>query len=218
MVYAKRAVRGTLTTPLALAFVFAATGCGYVKRDDFESEVNRIRDEMRTEDTRLEGRIDGLDSRMTALEGELESLETEFGARVERMEQSLRVHTPVHFGFDQANIEGGEAGVLDRLGSVLQQYYPGALITVEGFTDAAGSQAYNIRLGQERADAVRDYLVSQGLLSEGQVRTVSYGEDSERLIIPDAFGPTEGRENRRVVIVIDHPNAWNAPPAVASGI
>jgi len=215
----KHAVHGKLATPLALTLVLATSACGYVKRDDFDSEVTRIRSEMQEGDTRLEGRIDGLDSRMTALEGELTSLEAEFGARVERMEQSLRVHTPVHFGFDAADIEAQESTVLDRLGSVLQEYYPDALITVEGFTDPSGSAAYNLRLGQERADAVRDYLVSRGMLSEGQVRTVSYGEDTSRLVIPDASGPgTEGRENRRVVVVIDHPTAWMAPPTVASGI
>jgi peptidoglycan-associated lipoprotein len=101
---------------------------------------------------------------------------------------------------------------------VLSEYYPEALITVEGFTDPSGSAAYNLRLGQARADNVRGYLVTQSGLSDGQVRSVSYGEDTSRLVRPGAQGPgMEGRENRRVVIVIDHPDAWTSMATVASG-
>jgi hypothetical protein len=52
------------------------------------------------------------------------------------------------------------------------------------------------------------FLLAQGWLSEAQVRAVSYGEDPTRLVLPDAAGPELGHENRRVVIVIDHADAW----------
>jgi peptidoglycan-associated lipoprotein len=99
--------------------------------------------------------------------------------------------------------------LVDRLASVLREYYPEALITVEGFTDPAGSVAYNLALGQRRADEVRTHLLGQGM-APGQVRAISYGKDTSRLVRPGARGPEAGAENRRVVIVIDHPNAWTA--------
>lgn len=209
-----------LITSGVLVMVFVASGCGYVKKDDFQSEVEQIRQDMRAGDeaveSRLNSRVDALEGRLSALESELRSLEDEFGATVERMEQALRVHAPVHFGFDEADLEPGETPVLDRLGAVLQEHYPEALITVEGFTDPAGSRAYNQRLGLRRADSVKGYLLGQGL-NETQVRTVSYGEDVSRLVQPSAAGPgDEGRANRRVVIVIDHPNAWEAKATVAT--
>jgi peptidoglycan-associated lipoprotein len=46
--------------------------------------------------------------------------------------------------------------VLDRFATVVKEYYPGALVTVEGFADPAGGEIYNLRLGQRRAEAVRD--------------------------------------------------------------
>jgi peptidoglycan-associated lipoprotein len=109
--------------------------------------------------------------------------------------------------------------VLGRLAEVLREYYPEALVTVEGFTDPAGSRAYNLQLGQKRAEEVRAYLIGAGGLSPDQVKAVSYGEDTARLILPGASGPGDlGRENRRAVIVIDHSDAsaaqrvTSAPP------
>src|SRR3546814_5725798 len=75
------------------------------------------------------------------------------------------------------------------------------------FTDAAGSVAYNKKLGQERADAVRDYLIQTGGLAANQVRAVSYGKAKNRQVDPGAYG-ANGEANRRVALVIDH-----VPPA-----
>ncbi|WP_274382278.1 OmpA family protein [Pseudoxanthomonas wuyuanensis] len=95
---------------------------------------------------------------------------------------------------------------------VIRSSHTDALITVEGFTDPAGSIAFNKRLGQKRADAIRDYLVSSGGLSAQQVRAVSYGEDSNRQVHPGAVGEA-GRGNRRVVLVA---YAGPASPATAA--
>ena len=206
----------TRTSPLSfrtalLGALLLSGACSYVKQDDFVSEVARLRQEMMADDDRVVGEVRALESRMEArmdaLDVALEDLENEFGARVERIETSLRVHAPVYFGFDDAQLEGNQVAVLDRLAAVLQEHYPEALITVEGFADPAGSTAYNLRLGKLRAEEVRSYLISRGGLSEQQVRAVSYGEEVDRQVVPGAAGPGEaGRENRRAVIVIDHPD------------
>ena len=212
-----------LRSVLLGALVLTA-GCHYVKEDDFEGEVARIRQEMASGDQRVAGQVSALearvaaaDSRMQALEQGLRELEDEFGARVDRIEGSLRVQAPVHFGFNEATLESDELPVLERLASVLKEYYPDAVLTVEGFTDPAGSRAYNLQLGQKRADRVRTYLITTGGLAPDQVRAVSYGEETDRLIVPGAAGPgDEGRENRRAVIVIDHPEAGGARRAVTT--
>lgn len=208
-----------LRSVLLGALVLSA-GCHYVKEDDFESEVARLREEMTSGDERVAGQVTALearvDSRMQALEQGLRTFEEEFGARVDRIEGSLRVQAPVHFGFNESTLDMNEVTVLDRLASVLKEYYPNAMLTVEGFTDPAGSRAYNQRLGQKRADEVRQYLITTGGLSPDQVRAVSYGEETDRLIIPGASGPDAGRENRRAVIVIDHPEAGSAQRAVTT--
>ena len=68
-----------------------------------------------------------------------------------------------------------------------------AVVTVEGFAELAGSTAFNRRLGQRRAEAIRDYLTANGGLAASQVRAVSYGEDQNRQVRAGAMC-AEGRD------------------------
>lgn len=206
-----------LSTPTRLftaaAFVGLLAGCAHVGQEDFDAEMSRIRGEIQAGDDALGSRIDAveasvaaLESRMGALEGELEALADEFGATVNRLEASLRFAAPVHFEFDDATVRDRDMDLLMRFASVVQEHYPGALVTVEGFTDPSGPAAYNLALGQRRADAVKAALIDQGRLSADRVRAVSYGEDSSRLVDPQASGRDNAAAmvNRRVVLVVDH--------------
>src|SRR5581483_4747357 len=93
-----------------------------------------------------------------------------------------------------------DRAALDRFVKIAQKYYPGSVITVEGFADPAGSVRYNLDLSRRRAEAVKEYLTSQGLTNE--IRTVGYGKT--RLVVPNAWGSEPGAEkNRRVVFVIE---------------
>jgi len=197
----------------ALGVSFGLAGCAAkVKETDFNNEVARLRQEMQSGDQKLASRVDSTDQtvadhtkRLDALEQELQSLKSDFNVSMEKVKTQLKFDVPVHFEFDSAELREADRPVLDRFASVVKEYYPGAIITVEGFTDPAGSPAYNQRLGQHRADAVRDYLsTSEGFNSE-TIRAVSYGEVRNRQVMPGARGPgDEGVENRRVALVIDH--------------
>jgi peptidoglycan-associated lipoprotein len=199
----------------ALAVAAAATGCAHVSQDDFSAEMERVRTEMAESDEALgtritanESSIQTVQTRLDRVESELQRLAEEFDATVQRLETALRFAAPVHFAFDDANVRPEDRELLERFSAVVQQHYPGALVTVEGFTDPAGSAAYNLRLGQRRADAVKTVLVDEGSLNGGMVRTVSYGEDTSRLIDPSQSGPgASGMANRRVVLVIDQADA-----------
>jgi len=89
----------------------------------------------------------------------------------------------------------------DRLNQVaksLKELDDDKLVSVEGFTDSRGSDDTNLKLSQDRANAVKDYLVSQGVKPE-KVRALGRGEAN-----PIASNDTpEGRaNNRRVEIVV----------------
>ena len=121
------------------------------------------------------------------------------------MKGMLKFDVPVHFEFASSELRETDRPVLDRFASVVKEYYPGALVTVEGFTDPAGSAAYNQRLGQRRADAVKEYLATAGGFTSETLKAVSYGEVRKRQVVPGAKGPGDaGVENRRVALVIDH--------------
>jgi outer membrane protein OmpA-like peptidoglycan-associated protein len=199
---------------VTLLLVLTVTGCGYAKRSDVNAEFDQLRQEMRAADEQTSSRVAANTQRLDALEQQLQRMRTEFGAQIEQLrgefEGMIAFNVPVHFDYDDSAVRQQDQAVLDRFATVVDEFYPGALITVEGFTDPAGSAAYNTRLGQARADAVRDYLMSRGLTAD-QLRTVSYGEATNRLVMPGAAANDAGAElNRRVAFVVDARGAGSA--------
>jgi outer membrane protein OmpA-like peptidoglycan-associated protein len=145
--------------------------------------------------------IASLRTDLAALRTDLGTLRTEFGARITAMEDQVKFDMPVHFGFNDAGVRSEDQPALQKFASVVQKYYPGAKVTVEGFADPAGSTRYNLQLSKRRADAVRDVLVQQGL-NDAMLATVGYGES--RQVRPGAARDNAGAElNRRVVFVVE---------------
>ncbi len=87
---------------------------------------------------------------------------------------------------------------LDAVANAFKQLDATQKVVIEGHTDSVGSEETNQRLSKERAEAVRDYLISQGVSAE-QLSAVGKGE-SEPIATNDT---PEGRaNNRRVELVI----------------
>lgn len=201
----KRHVR--LATAAAVGmFALVLNGCpSGVTSEDLDAELAQVREEFRASDDQLSGRIDQLERRVSSLETELQALRNDFNVTMERAQGMLKFNVPVHFDFDRAEIRELDKPVLDRFAEVVKDFYADALVTVEGFADPAGTEEYNIRLGQRRAGAVKSYLTTAGGLPPDQVKTVSYGESADRQVIAGARGPgITGIENRRVTLVIDY--------------
>jgi len=197
----------------AIGLAAGLGGCAAkVTRDDFTAEVARLREEVKAGDVQLGERIDSTNQlvadhtrRLDALDQELQAFRSEYNVSIERTKDLMKFNVPVHFEFAQSELREADRPVLDRFATVVKEYYPGALVTVEGFTDPAGSAAYNRRLGQHRADAVKEYLAEAGGFETGKLKSVSYGESRNRQVVPGAKGPGDaGLENRRVALVIDH--------------
>jgi peptidoglycan-associated lipoprotein len=185
------ALSGAVVVALGLA------GCApKVTREEFNTEVSKLREEMQAGDQALATRLD-------ALEKDLQAFRNEYNVSMERMQTALKFSAPVHFEFDSAELREADRPLLDRFANVVKEHYPDAVITVEGFADPVGTTRYNQRLGKRRADAVAGYLVASGGLTTERLRTVSYGEARERQVVPGAGGPAEGLENRRVALVVD---------------
>ena len=103
----------------------------------------------------------------------------------------------VNFEFDSARLVGESRPVLDEVAADLKKY-PRLKVELQGYTDSKGSDAYNLKLSDQRAQAVREYLLSQGVGTQ-QLVSKGYGEAD-----PVADNKTEeGRaENRRVVMQV----------------
>jgi peptidoglycan-associated lipoprotein len=82
----------------------------------------------------------------------------------------------VHFDLDQSKIRPGDTPLLTENARWLRSRKE-MVVQVDGHADERGSDDYNARLGQRRADAVRKYLIAQGIEAD-RIMTMSQGEQS----------------------------------------
>lgn len=106
----------------------------------------------------------------------------------------------LHFAFNSANLTMADKSALDLVAARLGKDAPNAKLSLAGFTDSVGSDAYNLKLSEQRAMAVANYLVKAGVPQANIVAVAGEGEGE-----PVADNATaEGRAmNRRVVIAVD---------------
>ena len=86
---------------------------------------------------------------------------------------------------------------LAKLSGIIQAH-PGLNLAIEGYTDTTGSADFNMKLSQQRADTVRDFLIAQGLLAD-TITSKGFGEANP---IADNSTAAGRKQNRRVEIVV----------------
>jgi outer membrane protein OmpA-like peptidoglycan-associated protein len=105
----------------------------------------------------------------------------------------------IHFDFDKATLTKEAKEILARDIKTLKEN-PGIRVQIEGHTCAHGPEDYNMKLGERRANGVKEYLSKQGIAAD-RMTTISYGET--RLAMPEIPTPKnkeskEAKANRRV--------------------
>jgi outer membrane protein OmpA-like peptidoglycan-associated protein len=135
----------------------------------------------------------------------------EVGGRVEDLQMKetpteihIELSADVLFDFDKAEIQPKAQEALKQVAKVIREKAKG-VVHIEGHTDAKGSEAYNQKLSERRANAVRDWLVSKEGLNKANFATSGLG--SSKPVAPnkkpDGSDNPEGRQkNRRVEIVV----------------
>lgn len=169
--------------------------------------------ELKHEATELKARLGGeSEERQTLLKKlsaqerlreNIANIEATFGAdegRVYRQANQLVLSlNAIKFRSGKSTIEPASFAVLAKVSDAIK-LFPGASMVVEGHTDSEGSDSANLLLSQDRADAVRQYLISNLGVEAEKVSSVGYGEAK-----PIASNETEtGRaRNRRIDLVLD---------------
>ena len=104
----------------------------------------------------------------------------------------------IHFAFDSAVLSDQAQEILNSKADYLRTN-SGVTVTVEGHCDERGTNAYNIALGERRAESVKNFLVDLAI-STNRLNTASYGEER-----PIAMGQKEASwaKNRRAQFVIN---------------
>lgn len=102
----------------------------------------------------------------------------------------------IYFDTDRYNIDSADVAALQTQAQWLSRY-PAKRVTLEGHADERGTRDYNLALGERRANAAKNYLVSLGI-EPARISTVSYGKER-----PVALGSDEESwaKNRRAVTV-----------------
>ena len=188
-----------------------------------------VREHVAAEQVRADARTDSAVSgertaRMTAdsaltldvasLRKDLDSLRTEYGAKITALENGMQFALPVHFAYNDATIRDEDKAALDRFAKVAMKYYPGSVITVEGFADPKGGVRFNLDLSKRRATSVQYYLSTTAGVTD-QINAVGYGKT--RLVVPKAYGDQPGADqNRRVVFVVESAQAAATGVAMTS--
>jgi outer membrane protein OmpA-like peptidoglycan-associated protein len=104
----------------------------------------------------------------------------------------------VYFDFDRYSLRPEATRILDEAVAALRES-PTRRVEIEGHTCSIGTAEYNLALGDRRANAVKDYLVSRGI-SADRFRTVSYGEERPKY---DNAREETRRLNRRAALVVN---------------
>lgn len=102
----------------------------------------------------------------------------------------------IFFDTDRFNVDSDDQATLQSQAQWLSRY-PGKGIVIEGHADERGTRDYNLALGERRANAAKNYLVTLGV-APSRIQVVSYGKER-----PEALGSDEASwaRNRRAVTI-----------------
>lgn len=199
---------------LVVAAAVVASGCAtkkYVTRevgevnqkvDALSTEVEKTQERVRTNETRIESVSQdahtGIGEAKGAAAQAMSKAEAAEAKALGKLVYSVTLsNDKVTFPRNRAVLSDEARAMVDQAMTDVKALGRPVYFEIEGHTDATGEEAYNEKLGYDRAQAVRNYLHDQHGLALNRIEVISYGE-----LKPVADNKTrEGRaQNRRVVI------------------
>jgi peptidoglycan-associated lipoprotein len=178
-----------------------------------KTEVARIDKEMDTIEKSVEAnetRLKEQDSKLAEHTTQIAQLSQESQEALQRAQSAEKLaqgkllyevtltDDAVKFAFNKAELTDKGREVLDNLINQLKAENKNVYIEIQGHTDSVGSEDYNLKLGQERADVVRRYLAENGIPLH-RISTISYGETRP---VADNKTASNRAQNRRVVVQV----------------
>lgn len=176
---------------------------------DRNDQIQALNTEMQKLETRLGGvseerialqrRVDAQE-RLRANVAAIENSFTASEARIQRQSDDVVISLlGIRFPSGRATIDAADAPLMNKVRDALARF-PGASLVIEGHTDSSGGDSANLLLSQDRADAVRQYLVGNFGVNPEKISSIGYGETR-----PVARNDTaEGRARNRRIDVIVH--------------
>jgi outer membrane protein OmpA-like peptidoglycan-associated protein len=205
----------TLILPLLAASV-AVAGCAkksYVQREvgEVNKKVDAVTADLEQTQQRVqqaEVRIDSVDKSAQSGISEAKGSAAAAMTRAQEAEKAAKgklIYTvtlsndKVRFPVNKAEISDEAKVLIDEAVAPLVKANRGVYFEIEGHTDSTGDPAYNFRLGEERAMAVRDYIAKTHAVALNRLNVISYGEEKP---VTENKTRDDRAQNRRVVIRI----------------
>jgi outer membrane protein OmpA-like peptidoglycan-associated protein len=185
------------------------------RQNRLESELadyERMSDDYRAQIAALESELGGVSEEREAIQARMEA-EARVRAKFEKVEntftrQEAQVYRQgndvlirmvgLNFDVGKSTIKPEYFGLLTKVQNAIKTF-PGCDVTVEGHTDALGSDEINEKLSQERADAVKQYLLANMDIPDSRIDSVGYGESKPIASNENDAGRTK---NRRIDLLI----------------
>jgi peptidoglycan-associated lipoprotein len=209
-------VRKVMVPLLAAGIGLAGAACAkksYVQREVSEvnkkveavsAEVEKTQQRVQQAEVRIEAVDKSAQAGITEAKGSAQEAMTK-AADAEKAAKGKLIYTvtlsndKVRFPLNKAEVSPEAKAMIDEAVAPLVKENRGVYFEIEGHTDSTGEASYNLKLGEERAMAVRDYIAKTHGIALSRLNVISYGEEK-----PVADNKTrDGRaQNRRVVIRI----------------
>jgi peptidoglycan-associated lipoprotein len=178
---------------------FLAWGCAttsYVKK-----RTQEIEDNTKAQIGQLEQKISAVDAKAE----DAKSRANEAWAKAEELAKSqgyagYRVigERDVNFDFDRYDLSKISKDILDEIGTSMQQK-PELILEIAGYTDNVGPDAYNLILGNKRAESVRRYLADKFDIAIFRMFEISFGESKPKALNDSKSGRAT---NRRATLML----------------
>jgi OOP family OmpA-OmpF porin len=109
----------------------------------------------------------------------------------------------IHFDFDKSTLKPEAQTILKRNIQLLKDN-PKTQVRIAGYTSASGTEAYNQKLSERRANSVRDYLIKEGIITPDRLTTIGYGEANPAMYeaAPKDLYSKAAKANMRVLFEI----------------
>jgi len=186
------------------SFVQREVGEVNKKVDAVSAEVEKTQQRVQQSEVRIDAVDKSAQAGVTEAKGSAQAAltkaqEAEKAAKGKLIYSVTLSNDKVRFPVNKAEISDEAKALIDEAVAPLVQANRGVFFEIEGHTDNTGDDAYNRRLGEERALAVRDYIAKKDSIALSRLNVISYGEEKP---VVDNKTREDRAQNRRVVIRI----------------
>ena len=186
------------------SFVQREVGEVNKKVDAVSSEVEKTQQRVQQTEVQIDAVDKSAQSGISEAKGSAQAAMTK-AQEAEKAAKGKLIYTvtlsndKVRFPVNKAEISDEAKALLDEAVGPLVKENRGVWFEIEGHTDNTGDAAYNFKLGEERAMAVRDYIAKKHGIALSRLNVISYGEEKP---VTDNKTREDRAQNRRVVIRI----------------